>query len=270
MYVAASRLGAAAGLGLFAGVAYRRNDAVTCYSGPLVYREQIPPDADTSYVLRLPNSGGKHIDGKPYADSIRSNPRNPRKDGRHFPVEGAKEWTAGAASMCNDPRQQHLYNARITFRKPQGASKALCELVPMRAVLLATRDISPDEEARTPPLPRSPTRRSDSPSRAADPRMLRAADLLQLWLGEALRALHQGAAARGEGQEGEGAAAQRVQLPMGAQSTRRRSGRRACAQMSRERGELRLQVEDAKRENQRLKADALAIRYTPDTFLLLF
>ena len=39
--------------------------------------------------------------------------------------------------------------------------------------------------------------------------------------------------------------------------------------MSRERGELRLQVEDAKRENQRLKADALAIRYTPDTFLLL-
>ena len=169
MYVAASRLGAAAGLGLFAGVAYRRNDAITCYSGPLVYREQIPPDADTSYVLRLPNSGGKHIDGKPYADSIRSNPRNPGKDGRHFPVEGAKEWTAGAASMCNDPRQQHLYNARITFRKPQGASKALCELVPMRAVLLATRDIAPDEEAHTPPLPRSPTRRSDSPSRAAVP-----------------------------------------------------------------------------------------------------
>ena len=39
--------------------------------------------------------------------------------------------------------------------------------------------------------------------------------------------------------------------------------------MSRERGELRLQVEDAEtRENQRLKADALAIRYTLDkTFL---
>lgn len=28
----------------------------------------------------------------------------------------------------------------------QGASKALCELVPMRAVLLATRDIGEDEE----------------------------------------------------------------------------------------------------------------------------
>lgn len=162
VYVAASQLGAAAGLGLFAGVAYQRNDAITCYSGPLLYREQIPADADTSYILRLPNSGGKHIDGKPYADSIRSNPLNPGKDGRHYPVEGAKEWKAGAASMSNDPRQQQVYNARITFRKPQGASKALCELVPMRAVLLATRDIAPDEEAPTPPLPRSPTRESHS------------------------------------------------------------------------------------------------------------
>ena len=162
VYVAASQLGAAAGLGLFAGVAYQRNDAITCYSGPLLYREQISADADTSYILRLPNSGGKHIDGKPYADSIRSNPLNPGKDGRHYPAEGAKEWKAGAASMSNDPRQQQVYNARITFRKPQGASKALCELVPMRAVLLATRDIAPDEEAPTPPLPRSPTHQPDS------------------------------------------------------------------------------------------------------------
>ena len=56
------------------------------------------------------------------------------------------EWRAGAASMCNDPRQVQLYNSRITFRKPQGASKALCELVPMRAILLATRDVEPHEE----------------------------------------------------------------------------------------------------------------------------
>jgi len=42
--------------------------------------------------------------------------------------------------MCNDPRDAKLYNARITFRRPQGANKALCDLAPMRAVLVATRD----------------------------------------------------------------------------------------------------------------------------------
>ncbi len=179
VYVKPSQLGKSAGLGLFAGVPYQRNDVITTYSGPLLYREQIPDDADTSYILRLPNSGGRHIDGKPFADSIRANRLNPSADGRHYPAEGTDEWRTGAASMCNDPRQQQMYNSRITFRKPQarppapsptprarpgvfvralllmrrpvgwqGASKALCELAPMRAVLLATRDIVADEEAR--------------------------------------------------------------------------------------------------------------------------
>jgi len=132
-----SRLGKDAGLGLFAGVAYQRNDVVTTYSGPLLYREQIPEDADTSYILRLPNSGGKHIDGKPFADSIRANGLNPTADGRYFPMESADEWKAGAASMANDPRQQQMYNSRITFRKPQATRPhaPLAPLLPISSVL---------------------------------------------------------------------------------------------------------------------------------------
>ena len=38
------------------------------------------------YVLRIPNSGGALIDGKPYADAIRNNPHNPvGASGRYLP-----------------------------------------------------------------------------------------------------------------------------------------------------------------------------------------
>ncbi len=37
------------------------------------------------YVLRIPNSGGALIDGKPYADAIRNNPHNPGAWGRYLP-----------------------------------------------------------------------------------------------------------------------------------------------------------------------------------------
>lgn len=146
VFVTDSTLGRKAGLGLFAGVAFCKNEPITTYAGPTLYREQLLEGHDTSYVLRVPNSGGALIDGKPYADSIRSNPANPDPEGRYFPRDGAAEWTQGAASMANDPRDTSQYNSRITFSKPQGLNKALCELAPMVAVLIATRDIRSGEE----------------------------------------------------------------------------------------------------------------------------
>ena len=65
---------------------------------------------------------------------------------RYFPPEEAPEWHEGAASMANDPRDPKRYNSRLEFRKRQGVNKALCDLAPMRAILLATRTIRCDEE----------------------------------------------------------------------------------------------------------------------------
>lgn len=124
----------------------RRESAVTTYDGPLLYKEQLQANQDTSYVLRVPNSGGCVIDGKLLADEIRANPANPTCDGRYYPEAGSEWMCRGTGSMCNDPRDAKLYNARITFRRPQGANKALCDLAPMRAVLVATRDLRPGEE----------------------------------------------------------------------------------------------------------------------------
>jgi len=145
VYVARSRLGESAGLGLFAGIAIGRNERITTYAGPTLFREQLPPNYDTSYVLRVPDSGGTLIDGKPYADAIYANKANPL-NGRYVPTEGSVAWQQGVASMANDPRDAQKYNARIVFSKPQGSNKALCELAPMIAELIATRHIAKDEE----------------------------------------------------------------------------------------------------------------------------
>ena len=50
--------------------------------------------------------------------------------------------------MANDCRDPRLYNARITFTKPQGMNKALCVLAPMVALLVANKDIGRGEEVR--------------------------------------------------------------------------------------------------------------------------
>jgi len=142
-----SSLGPQAGLGLYAGREFTLGERITSYAGPILYREQIEEDdLDTSYVLRIPNSGGALIDGKPYADAIRNNPHNPGAWGRYFPPEEAPEWHEGAASMANDPRDPKRYNSRLEFRKRQGVNKALCDLAPMRAILFATRTIRCGEE----------------------------------------------------------------------------------------------------------------------------
>ncbi|KAL1525846.1 hypothetical protein AB1Y20_020680 [Prymnesium parvum] len=141
-FVMPSTLGAGSGLGLFAG-------KITSYSGPILYREQLSDDQDTSYVLRLPNSGGALIDGKPIADVIRSNTANPAADGRYYPPPHSAAWRQGVASLCNDPRDVKRYNSKLVFRKRQGENKAcsaLCELAPMRALLVATRDLQQGEE----------------------------------------------------------------------------------------------------------------------------
>ena len=147
-----SGLGPGAGLGLYAGRAFKSGDVITSYSGPIIDRSQIEAadSWDTSYVLRIPNSGGQLIDGKPFADAIRSNKNNPGAFGRWYPPgdkeDGAPEWHEGAASMANDPRDARLYNSRLEFKRRQGANKALCELAPMRAILYATRDLRAGEE----------------------------------------------------------------------------------------------------------------------------
>ena len=107
---------------------------------------QLAEDQDTTYILRLPNSGGALIDGKPIADVIRSNASNPAEDGRYYPPAMSPEWRQGVASLCNDPRDAKRYNSRLTFHKRQGVNKALCELAPMRAILIATRDLREGEE----------------------------------------------------------------------------------------------------------------------------
>ena len=63
---------------------------ITSYEGPILYRSEVEEATmDTSYVLRIPNSGGALIDGKPLADAIRANPHNPGAWGRYYPAEGA-------------------------------------------------------------------------------------------------------------------------------------------------------------------------------------
>ena len=149
---------------------------ITSYEGPIIHRTEVEEAAqmDTSYVLRIPDSGGALIDGKPIGDAIRANPNNPGAWGRYYPIEGAPEWRQGAASMANDPRDVKLYNSRISFCRRQGANKALTELAPMRAILFATRDI----KARPPPAAHArPVARSHiAPHLAARPadRMSRA------------------------------------------------------------------------------------------------
>ena len=113
----------------------------------VLYRSELEESAaDTSYVLRIPNSGGALIDGKPYADVIRSNPHNPGAWGRYYPPDGCPEWRQGVASMANDPRDVKKYNSKLQFCRRQGANKALCDLAPMRAILFATREIKLGEE----------------------------------------------------------------------------------------------------------------------------
>lgn len=153
VYVKPSGLGAVAGLGLFAAQVIQQGQIVSTYFGSLLFREQLAPDADTSYVLRIPNSGGALFDGKPYADAIRANPNNPAEDGNYYPVNGAPEWHVGAASMANDPRDRRLNNAHLTYVKPEGGSRAVRELAYMRPVLVATHDIQPDEVCTNSPPP---------------------------------------------------------------------------------------------------------------------
>ena len=50
--------------------------------------------------------------------------------------------------MANDCLNLKLYNARIKFIKPQGVNKALCELVPMIAKLVASKAIRGGDEVR--------------------------------------------------------------------------------------------------------------------------
>ena len=144
--VRASTLGPDAGLGLFAGRPIRQHEVISSYYGPTVYREQLPAGFDTSYVMRLPNSGGALINGKPYADAIRANKANPTANGRYVPPDGAAEWHFGAAAMANDPRDAKRNNASLRYVKPQGGSKALRDLALVRPVLVATRDIEAGEE----------------------------------------------------------------------------------------------------------------------------
>ncbi len=145
IYVDRSRL-PNAGLGLFAGVAYRKGEEITTYDGPIVYRQQIAEEADKSYVLRIPNAGGVVIDGKAIADAIRSREGNPGPDGHHVPPDGSEWWYRGAASMANDPREAKLYNAHISFSNYVGINRHLSEIAPMRAMLVCTRDIAAREE----------------------------------------------------------------------------------------------------------------------------
>jgi len=146
VFVKPSLLGAKSGFGLFAGVQFKRGDSITTYDGPLLYKSEVHDEQDTSYMLRIPNSGGCVIDGKVIADEIRANRANPADDGYFYPHKDSEWLHRGAGSMCNDPRDTKKYNARITFRQPQGQNKALCQLAPMCAVLIATRDIAPREE----------------------------------------------------------------------------------------------------------------------------
>ena len=81
----------------------------------------------------------------PYADAIRANANNPAEDGRYYPLDGAPEWHVGAGSMANDPRDRRLNNAHLTYVKPEVGSRAVRDLALMRPVLVATRDIQPDE-----------------------------------------------------------------------------------------------------------------------------
>ena len=147
VFVKESTLGRGSGFGLFAGQNFANGEHISSYEGPIIHRSEVEEatSMDTSYVLRIPNSGGALIDGKPFGDAIRANAQYPGAWGRYYPVEGAPEWRQGAASMANDPRDHRLYNSRLQFVKRQGA-KALAELAPMRALLYATRDIKIGEE----------------------------------------------------------------------------------------------------------------------------
>ena len=148
VFVRESGLGKGSGFGLFAGKSFSSGEVITSYEGPIFYRSEVEEATqnDTSYVLRIPNSGGALIDGKPIGDAIRANPSNPGAWGRYYPPEGTPFWRQGVASMANDPRDQRLYNSRLQFVTRKGANRALAELAPMRALLLATRDIKIGEE----------------------------------------------------------------------------------------------------------------------------
>ena len=141
-----STLGEHAGLGLFTRVPFKQHEVIASYYGTTLFRETLEPDADTSYIMRLPDSGGALINGKPFADAIRANPRNPTADGRYYPCECAPEWHLGPGAMANDPRDPKRNNAQLRYVKPKDGHKALRELALVRPVLVATRDLQPDEE----------------------------------------------------------------------------------------------------------------------------
>ena len=82
IHIKQSTIGEHSGLGLFAGCTIPPNEVICTYFGTPLYREHLSPDFDTSYVVRLPNSGGALMDGKPYADAVRANPANPDERGR--------------------------------------------------------------------------------------------------------------------------------------------------------------------------------------------
>jgi hypothetical protein len=141
-----STLGEHAGLGLFTRAPFKQHEVIASYYGTTLFRETLEPDADTSYIMRLPDSGGALINGKPFADAIRANPRNPTADGQYYPCEGAPEWHLGPGAMANDPRDPKRNNAQLRYVKPKDGHKALRELALVRPVLVATRDLQPDEE----------------------------------------------------------------------------------------------------------------------------
>ena len=74
VFVTESRL-PRSGFGLFAGRTFAAGEVITSYEGPIIHRSEVDGGLleDTSYVLRIPDSGGALIDGKPYADAIRAN-----------------------------------------------------------------------------------------------------------------------------------------------------------------------------------------------------
>ena len=140
-----------------------------------VHSDRITADFDTSYIMRIPNSGGVVVNGKVFADAIRSNTNNPAEDGRYYPAEGAMEWHLGAG-VCEQhsrstplspfphhnplsppfhislplalpPSPPSMNNAMLSFQKPaKEKTGKMRELAPSLPVLVATRDIGIGEE----------------------------------------------------------------------------------------------------------------------------
>ena len=88
------------------------------------HSDRITADFDTSYIMRIPNSGGVVVNGKVFADAIRSNTNNPAEDGRYYPAEGAMEWHLGAG-VC----EQHSRSTPLSpFPSPPPSHPLLSTL----------------------------------------------------------------------------------------------------------------------------------------------